>query len=106
MNRAPALGRTPETDEPLTNLQAGLTGFLDGLVELIAARVVDQLKPGTAVPEKLLLTKQELAQAWGCSTSSVDRMRLEGLPTVLIGESPRFNPTQATAWLQSRGASR
>lgn len=106
MNRAPALGRTAETDQLLSSLQQGVAGFVEGLVELIAARVVEQLGTTPATPAKQLLTKQELAQAWSCSVSSIDRLRLEGLPTMLIGESPRFCPDAALEFLRSRGASR
>jgi len=106
VNQAPALGRTPETDHLLTNLQGALPNFVEGLVELIAARVVEQLQPANTAPAQLLLTKQELARSWSCSVSTIDRLRTEGLPTVLIGESPRFHAATATAWLQTRGGSR
>ena len=100
-------GWSPESARLLATLQAALGHFLVGFVELSSARLAERLHLEAPPPQpKLAYTKSELAQAFSCSVSSIDRMRAEGLPTFMIGESPRFDPVAVMAWLQSREAAR
>jgi excisionase family DNA binding protein len=49
-----------------------------------------------------LLSLDETAQLCGCSTRQIRRLRLEGLPTVMVGEAPRFERDAVLAWLRAR----
>jgi hypothetical protein len=46
-----------------------------------------------------LLDREGLAQALQCSAGMVDKMRKQGLPTVWLGESPRFVLADVLTWL-------
>lgn len=47
-----------------------------------------------------LLDRTGLARALSCSPSTVDTLRKRGLPTVFVGESPRFELSSVIAWLK------
>ncbi len=49
-----------------------------------------------------LLTMGQLAAALGVSRSTVQRLRRQGLPTVMVVESPRFELDAAVRWLRAR----
>jgi excisionase family DNA binding protein len=51
-----------------------------------------------------LLTLEETAELFRCSTRHVRRLRHEGLPVVWVGESPRFERDAVLAWLRTRGS--
>lgn len=46
-----------------------------------------------------LLDREGLAQQLGVSTGMVDKLRRQGLPTVWLGDSPRFILADVLAWL-------
>lgn len=46
-----------------------------------------------------LLDRDGLAQQLGVSTGMVDKLRRQGLPTVWLGECPRFVLADVLAWL-------
>jgi hypothetical protein len=46
-----------------------------------------------------LLDREGLAQQLGISTGMVDKLRRHGLPTVWLGDSPRFILVEVLAWL-------
>lgn len=52
-------------------------------------------------PERLL-DREGLAHALSVSVKQVDRMRAQGLPTVMVGESPRFELEGVLAWFRVR----
>jgi excisionase family DNA binding protein len=47
-----------------------------------------------------LLTSDEAAQLCRCSTRHLRRLRDEGLPVILLGDSPRFEREAVLAWLR------
>lgn len=47
-----------------------------------------------------LLDREGLAQALQCSAGMVDKLRKQGLPTVWLGESPRFVLADVLKWLR------
>jgi hypothetical protein len=51
----------------------------------------------------VLLDRNGLAQALGCSPSQVDRLRRGGLPMIRLGDVPRFELTRCLEWLRQRG---
>lgn len=50
----------------------------------------------------VLLDRAALARKLGCSPSHVDTLRAEGMPTVWLGQSPRFELEPCLAWLRER----
>lgn len=49
-----------------------------------------------------LLDRNGLAGALGCSASLVDKLRKDGMPTVQLGGTPRFELEACLAWLRGR----
>lgn len=49
-----------------------------------------------------LLDRTGLARALGVGTSSVDRFRSEGMPSVWVGDMPRFELGPCLDWLRQR----
>lgn len=68
---------------------------LESIVE--AATVAD------GAPKPALLDRAGLARALSLGTSTVARLRREGMPTILVGDSPRFELEPCLAWLRGRG---
>jgi excisionase family DNA binding protein len=54
----------------------------------------------TRAPDSLLTT-EETAQLLQCSPRQIRRLRGEGLPFVLLGESPRFERDAVLLWLRA-----
>jgi phage terminase Nu1 subunit (DNA packaging protein) len=71
---------------------------------LVAQAVSDALAAHEPAPQPALLTQDALAQVLGCSTRTVYTMRQEGLPTVWLLESPRFELASVLEWLRRRDA--
>lgn len=59
----------------------------------------------SAEPETLL-TQEEGARFCRCSVRHFRRLRDEGLPTLWLGESPRFERVAILAWLRARESTR
>lgn len=87
---------------------AGFAGAADAFVAELTTRVIDGL--GSRLAELLpqpgpeLLDRRGLAQFLGVSLPTVDRLRAEGLPTLMVVESPRFERERVLAWLRAQGA--
>lgn len=77
------------------------------LAELIRGAVGDALadQREDAAPT-LLLDRAGIARALGVATSTVDRLRREGLPSVMIGDSPRFIAQSCLEWLRANRGSK
>jgi phage terminase Nu1 subunit (DNA packaging protein) len=52
-----------------------------------------------AVPQ--WFDRLELARAFKCSPSMIDKMRRQGMPCFRIGESPRFEMDQCLEWIRA-----
>lgn len=77
---------------PLAALPAGT------VLELV--RDVIRAELAAVVPSApALLDREGLAQQLGVSSGMVDKLRRQGLPTVWLGECPRFVLTDVLAWL-------
>jgi hypothetical protein len=76
---------------------AAVTGTLEALVDMFAARVVEKLapilaQPSAAPPPAPLLSKSELAHALGVSTAKIDRLiRAKRIPFRWVGDTKRFD---------------
>lgn len=71
------------------------------LIERLADAVAERIGGVQAPPA--LLDRSELARALGCSTASVDRLVRDGLPSVWLVESRRFELGAVLAWLRAHG---
>lgn len=67
---------------------------LDLVRELVRAELA-----AVAPSAPALLDREGLAQQLGVSTGMVDKLRRQGLPTVWLGECPRFVLADVLAWL-------
>jgi hypothetical protein len=85
---------------------AGLAAAADFIVGRIVDRVIDALAGRLAelIPEPTpeLLDRKGLAQFLGVSLPTVDKLRAEGCPVLMIVESPRFERERVLEWLRSR----
>jgi excisionase family DNA binding protein len=74
-----------------------LTGTLEALVEMVADRVAEKLRPMLAVPMSSaasppLASKSEVASALRVSPASIDRLVRAGrIPFVRVGDVRRFD---------------
>jgi hypothetical protein len=71
----------------------------DELRALVADAVAEALSNHSGQPA--LLDRTGLARALTCSPSHVDNLRKTGLPTVFLGDSPRFVLADVLAWLSN-----
>lgn len=55
-----------------------------------------------AAPVSVLLDRNAIASALGCSATTVDALRKRGMPWVRLGESPRFELEDCLAWLRGQ----
>jgi hypothetical protein len=70
------------------------------LTALIHEAVQDALGEREGSQEPLLLERNGIARALGVGISTVDRLRKAGMPSICIGDSPRFLIQECLAWLQ------
>lgn len=77
--------------QPIVMLQA------DEIRTLVNQAVTEALEAHAGKPA--LLDRTGLARALTCSPSHLDNLRKTGLPTVFLGESPRFVLKDVLAWL-------
>lgn len=69
------------------------------LAELVRDNMSEALAASRAMP--VLVDKQDMARQLGCSPSSIDRLRREGLPSLqLAAQVVRFEPAKVIEWLR------
>jgi hypothetical protein len=61
--------------------------------------VHDELAAFQTSAPAALLDREGLAQQLGASAGMMDKLRKQGLPTVWLGDSPRFVLPDVLAWL-------
>lgn len=71
---------------------------------LITEAVTAALAQLETAPPPALLDRVGLARALQCSPSHVDALRRRGMPTVRLGDAPRFELAQCLSWLREHGA--
>lgn len=76
-------------------------GELGAFITDAVVRALEAMGP-PALPA--LLDREGLAAALGCSSSLVDKLRRQGMPTVRLGESPRFELEACLGWIRKDGA--
>lgn len=70
------------------------------LEEIIANAVEKALAEQREDVAPALLDRATIARRLGVGTSTVDRLRREGMPVIWIGDSPRFEANACVAWLR------
>jgi len=50
------------------------------------------------------LDRRGLAEELGCGVDTVDRLRREGIPELLVGDAPRFELDRVIEHLRAKGA--
>lgn len=92
---------------PAAPVQPGTGVVVVGAVELQAMirQAVDAAlaEHSEAAQAPLLVSRQEMARALGVGVDTLDKLRREGMPEILVGDMPRFHSATVLAWLQSRG---
>lgn len=73
----------------------------DQLAELVRNAVAEALAEQREDAPALLLDRSGIAKALGCSPSTINRLRQEGMPCVLLGDSPRFEADRCVEWLRT-----
>jgi hypothetical protein len=76
------------------------------LRELVTAAVAEALEGASASRHApTLLDRAAIANALDVSVATLDRLRLEGMPELRLGDVPRFELDAVLGWLRSRRAS-
>ena len=92
-----------ESARPAPAAGAGLDALVGEFAERIVAAVAEQIAPLLERPASpRLLDRRGLAQALDVGVDTVDKLRREGLPTVMVVESPRFELDVVIEWLRGR----
>ena len=73
---------------------------LAALVRAAVSEALAEHEIGEQLPA--LFDRTALARKLGCSPSHVDTLRAEGMPTVWLGQTPRFELAPCLAWLRER----
>jgi hypothetical protein len=77
--------------------------ILDAMRAAVRAELAPMLKDLAPTPKPALMTTAELARELRVCTKTIDRLRKEGLPHVLVGDNcPRYRLSAVLAWLESR----
>lgn len=103
---------TAKTTSPRSNAPVALDPLgevLGRLIEPILRRAfADVLAEQEAVrqPQPELLTTEQICAALQISRATLHRLRLQGLPTVMLLDSPRWKVTECIRWLERRTAER
>ena len=67
----------------------------------VVREAVQEALGGSPEPKPVLLDRAGLARALCVSIPTVDRLRREGLPTVMVCQAPRFQIETVLGWLGS-----
>lgn len=72
------------------------------LANLIRDAVADALEASRSPTLPTLLDREGCAEWLQVSTRTLDTMRGRGLPQVMLGDSPRFEPAAVLEWLRDQ----
>ena len=80
-----------------------MSALQDELRQAVRAELEPMLKDLVPSPKPALMTTAELARELRVCTKTIDRLRKEGLPHVLVGDNcPRYRLESVLNWLESR----
>jgi hypothetical protein len=83
--------------------QAVVVMSRDEVVTLVKTALSEALAEQREDCAPVLLDRNGLAKALGCSPSQIDRLRRLGLPFIRLGDVPRFELARCLDWLRQRG---
>ena len=91
----------------MTALSAGIIVTTpEQLRAILREEVEAALAERAPSPAPCLLDRRGLAEALDCGVDTIDKLRREGLPTVMLIESPRFELAAVLAWLREGRAAK
>jgi hypothetical protein len=96
----PAAAERPTLD--LAALFKVLEPALDAIAEAIGDRVAERQAQQAGTRRPHLLDRRELAAHLGVCVDVVDRLRREGCPDLMVGDSVRFELDRVLEWLRVR----
>jgi hypothetical protein len=78
--------------------------FADRIRAELRQALAAQPQPPADAPaqQPSLLSITVLGRELQCSRATINRLRAEGMPCVMVGDSPRFARDRVLAWLESR----
>ena len=82
----------------MSSLDEVIGHIVDQKVAAAVAAALADFKPR---PLPALLTTKETCEQLRLSRSTLDRLRMYGLPCVFVGEAVRFNLAKVCAWLEA-----
>jgi hypothetical protein len=74
----------------------------EDLFRVLRRAVLDALEIGEQEFKVVVVTRQGLARMLGCSVSTIRTLMAEGLPSIRLGDSPRFVVDDCLDWLRGR----
>lgn len=81
----------------------GFDALLEQVAERSAIKALEAFEQRPhSEPKPALIDQSGLARELGVSTRTVFAMRQQGLPVVMVCDSPRFELPEVLAWLRSR----
>jgi hypothetical protein len=86
-----------KTQDPLA---AALATVLAPIVRAAVADAIAEMAPTEPRPE--LLTVEDICRELQVSRATLHKLRGEGLPTLTVGDSPRFRIAEVLAWLREK----
>lgn len=96
------LTRSTPVQQPATPALVLLTREeLSALVKEAVSEALVDLPSNEQGP--LLLDRRGMARALGIGVDTLDKLRREGLPEILVGDAPRFDRESVLVWLKDRG---
>lgn len=91
----------PSTGTSADPIAGALAAMLKPLIAEAMADALAELQDGQR-PTPALLTVAQICAAIQVSRSKFHKLRLEGLPSLLVGDSPRFELAAVLEWLKGR----
>lgn len=86
----------------LDPIAAALAEALRPVIREEIERALEEHAAGEPLSPEML-TVEQICAVLQVSRATLHRLRREGLPTVMLGESPRFRKAHCLAWLEARG---
>lgn len=82
-------------------IDAHLRALIGDALREVLPEVIGSVVPSADRPA--LLTRKQAARALQVHPATLDRLRAQGLPTVMVCDSPRFELVEVLAWLKEQG---
>lgn len=93
------VGRVANDNDLVVTLTRGELVMLLRETSMETAR---QVAAALSIQRPLVVDRPTLALQLGCSPAHIDGLRKHGLPTLMVGQSVRFESQSVLAWLRER----